>query len=196
MFSLSRKAENVLPTTLHGLNINADFRTVLRCLKVVEDTETTEQDKEYLICKWFFCGVRVPYAQSLFSQFITEDKGEQEQTADKPIFDFDFDSVAIYSSFYQQYRIDLLTVAFLHWRAFMALFSGLGEDTAFRRLISLRTLDTSKLEGNALAEALKAKQAVALPWKHNEKEVELYNDLERRLSTGEDISDLIKQLGG
>lgn len=57
---------------------------------------------------------------------------------------FEQDAGAIYSSFWQAYRIDL-TKEDLHWWAFKALFFGLPPDTMFKKIIHFRTADISKM---------------------------------------------------
>lgn len=70
----------------------------------------------------------------------TEVDGSRKRS--RQLYSFCQDAPLIYAAFYQQYGIDL-TTANLHWFQFKALFTGLGEETKFARVIGYRTVDAS-----------------------------------------------------
>lgn len=54
---------------------------------------------------------------------------------------FDYDFSLIYAAFLEQYGIDLITISYLHWWKFRALFLGL-HDCKFTDVVGYRTADT------------------------------------------------------
>ena len=73
-------------------------------------------------------------------------KSELPRASGKPmdatIIDYDLDSELIYSSFMQQYGIDI-TVVDMHWYKFMALIKGLSADTKLGRVMGYRAYTKS-----------------------------------------------------
>lgn len=194
-FSLSVKAEKLFPTQLEAggvmVDIDPDFRTVLKCLRVLDDPDATDQHKAYLLMRWFFKSAYVPDALAIFSDFVScgeEDDGEP------PVMDFEQDADAIYSSFLSQYGMDLTEVPFLHWRKFHVLMSGLGEDTALQHRISLRELDTSKMKGEEKIKMDRAKRRVALKVKMSTEEKLLQQRLDEALASGNDPTEALAAL--
>lgn len=152
-FSLSRSREKLLPEAIEvfgqRIPVDADFRTVLKCLRILSDPDMEEQQKHMLLHAWFFRdfqGFAMPdeMRMSLFAAFLREE--EADATGDPAPADYEQDADAIYASFFQQYGIDLLEVPFLHWRKFTALMGCLGDDTPFGRRVALREYDASKIK--------------------------------------------------
>lgn len=74
-------------------------------------------------------------------------------------FSFTQDAPAIYASFMEQYGIDLIKEqGKLHWDKFKALLDGLGPDTQFRRIVTIRQRTTDGLEGEELAALMEQQQ--------------------------------------
>ena len=195
-FSLSRTREKVLPESVTDTDgtvysVDADFRTVLRCIRVCTDPDVEAKDALYMLMMWFFKGVLVPNATALFSGFI--DSGI-EGDGDPAKMDFEQDADAIYSSFMMDYGIDLLDVPFLHWKKFQALLSGLSDKTALQCRMQLRDLDTSHLKGKDKMKAEKAKRRVQLIERMSAEEEALCEELEKALSEGRDPSAVLKKL--
>lgn len=84
---------------------------------------------------------------------------ESPGSASPPVFDFNADGGAIFSSFLRVYRIDL-TVSPLHWWKFMALLRDLPPDTEFMSRIALRTMDLSRIEDDSLRRSLRRARAM------------------------------------
>lgn len=76
-------------------------------------------------------------------------------------YDFEQDAEALYQSFMQDYRIDLYTCR-LHWWKFCQLCAGLNDDTPFRRLVYIRTVDISKLPKEQRTAILQAREKCRL----------------------------------
>ena len=165
-FSLSRRPDSVCPAEVRGADgqaypVNADFRTVLRCLRMLDDPDEKESRKMLFVCRWFYPEGAPPDGMEQFLAFV-RGGDEAQESGEPPVMDFEIDAPEIYASFLQRYGIDLLRDD-LHWNAFRALLCGLGPDTALGRKIETRTMDTSGMNGKAKAEAEKRKRAVALP---------------------------------
>lgn len=195
-FSLSHTREKVLPESVTDADgtvysVDADFRTVLRCIRVCTDPDVEAKDALYMLMMWFFKGVLVPNATALFSGFI--DSGIEDD-GDPAKMDFEQDADAIYSSFMMDYGIDLLDVPFLHWKKFQALLSGLSDKTALQCRMQLRDLDTSNLKGKDKMKAEKAKRRVQLIERMSAEEEALCEELEKALSEGRDPSAVLKKL--
>lgn len=80
-----------------------------------------------------------------------------------PVYDFDFDSGAIYASFAQQYGIRLATVDEMHWWEFRTLLTHLGEDTPFRQRIRIRTMTEKDVARDKIPALREAQEAFRIP---------------------------------
>ncbi len=202
-FSLSRKIEKVLPETVkvNGsiFPIHANFRNILRILRMLSDDSIFKLQKPIQLAKWFYGDKVPPDAQKHFELFITalardDTNGSRVREIEKenpPRFDFEFDAEEIFSSFLGQYGIDLLRVPFLHWYEFLVLLGGLGEDTAFRRKLAIRFLDTKDLKGESLSKAKKAKEAVQIPTKQSREAIRHMREIESVLLGDGDLSGVL-----
>src|SRR5699024_9297899 len=87
-----------------------------------------------------------------------EDGEADEQTPDnKRVYSIKQDAKYIYSSFMQDYGIDLFEEqGKLHWFKFLALLEGLSEDTKFRKVIEIRTMKLPSGKGKGVAEQRRA----------------------------------------
>lgn len=194
-FSLSVKPEKVFLTQIEAdgttVEIDPDFRTVLKCLRVLDDPDATDQHKTYLLMRWFFKSAYVSNAFAVFSDFVSCGEKSNDES---PAMDFEQDADAIYSSFLSQYGMDLFEIPFLHWRKFRVLLSGLGDHTELRERIALRDLDTSKMKGEEKIKADKAKRKVALKIKMSAEEKLLQQRLDEALAAGKDPTDALAAL--
>lgn len=81
----------------------------------------------------------------LYSKDKDPDQTLDEQDEDPPIkkvMNFNKDATLIYASFLSEYHIDLFEVqGKMHWLQFSALLSNLGDDTAFKQIVSYRTME-------------------------------------------------------
>lgn len=131
-FSLSHIPRKAWPGAVFGENgqsyeVDADFRTVLKCLRVLRDEDIRERDRLYLLKQWFFRGQDVPGGLETFIGFAF---GECREPSGQPrMMDFEQDADAIYASFLMAYGMDLTEIPFLHWYKFLVLLRLLGEDT-------------------------------------------------------------------
>ncbi len=93
-----------------------------------------------------------------------EEEGTKNQRiTSKPIMDYLQDAEAIVASFWQAYGLDLEQTTGLHWWTFLALLKNLPAETAFSRIVSLRTKTLpAKAPAEAKAELRKAQAKVAV----------------------------------
>lgn len=195
-FSLSRAREKVLPESLCAcdgriVTIDADFRTVLKCLRVLDDPDMADRDKLYLLMRWFFKGALVPDAYTLFESFIS---GDGEAEGEPPVMDFEQDADALYASFMMDYGIDLLDIPFLHWAKFRALMGGLSEGSAMCQRIAIRKMDTKGMKGKAKADAERAKRRVRLKRRMGTEEMALQMEIDKALADGQNPVEAIDKL--
>lgn len=101
--------------------------------EIIEELEFREQFEIYnFILKEF-----------LHIDVDKKETGESEESAtpSKKTMDFVKDAVLIYASFLSEYQIDLFQEQDkLHWDKFSALLSNLGDNTAFKQIVSYRTM--------------------------------------------------------
>lgn len=179
-FSLSRKKEQVFPTTIEvdgeHLVIKPDFRNVLKIMRMLDDDRIYTGYKDTLICKWFFEGEPPKNGVNLFIEFMTtidksNDIGCNRHDKKPPRFDFEFDAEEIYSSFLAEYGIDLFQIDFMHWYRFKILLHNLSAESSFKQKIDLRFMDLSGFKGKNLQTMTEAKEAVQLPIKYTKEEL-------------------------
>ena len=147
--------------------INSDYQTVLRFFELQRDDRVAERHKGILALKLFYRDDFPPDFDAAFERlgwFIRCGKPEEPQVRrPRPVFDFAFDAPLIFASFWAQYGLDLTAPAPLHWWKFYALFVGLGEETAFRQVVRIRTRKEDGLDAQSKQELREAKKAWALP---------------------------------
>ncbi|CAK0743265.1 conserved hypothetical protein [Gammaproteobacteria bacterium] len=146
--------------------INSDFRVVLRFYELQRDGRVFERHKGIVALKLFFPRIPPDFASAYerIGYFIScgREAPQARKAAKRPDFDFYYDAPLIVSSFWACYGIDLST-ARLHWWIFSALLSGLGEDTALRRVIRIRTQSEEGLSPQAKLELREAQKLWSLP---------------------------------
>lgn len=191
-FSLSPSPRKALPDTLlvdgSAFVIRPGFRTILKILRMLDDPGVIDRHKGSLLCDWFFVDAPPQRWEEIFGWFLR--CGDPPELSDEmPVFDYEFDAPEIYASFLQLYGVDLFG-GDLHWWAFRALLEG-----AFRsrcplaEKLRVRTLDVSKCEDKAAAQA--AKDRVQIPTRLSEGERIITEKITERLLRGEPVADLI-----
>jgi hypothetical protein len=196
-FSLSRPVEQVLPRALisaadgKAYPIDPDFRTVLACLRRLNDPDMDALVKLLYLGKRFFLGQPPADMAALFTAFTAG--GAAAASGEPPLMDFEQDAEAIYASFRMQYGIDLLT-ADLHWLAFRALLAGLGEDTPLGLRVRVRTLPDSRVAPEDRAQLHRLREHFAIAQRVSGAEQALLRALDEKLMAGEDPADVLAQL--
>ena len=131
--------------------IRTDFKVWLAVNECINSAEPTENKLATIL------GLVYPRLPKSFTgavraamDFYTagKDGGGGERS-----FDFSEDSELILAAFRQQYGIDLLRDG-LHWHEFLALFSALGSETLFAKVVSVRTAELSAVSDKNKRQAL------------------------------------------
>lgn len=166
------------------VRFNPDFRCVLLMFEIAEDDVLFPAQKKKLIVENFeveHSDIEEAY-KAIRNWFANEsietdsEESEEGEPIDEPIMDYKEDAELIYSAFLQQYGIDLWEIEFLHWHKFKALLLGLTENTQFKKVIEIRSIDLSKIKDRETAEHYrKLKSYYALPNKQAEKALQEFN---------------------
>jgi hypothetical protein len=155
--------------------LDLSFDTVISFYHLLDDEHFTAEEKVSIGFEMFFgfTPQDPDFAVSAFEQissYLREQpygSDDEEPSSDMQgnptpavkYYSFTQDAEAIYSSFREQYGINLLQEkGKMHWDEFKALFSGLNDKTYMSRIIQIRMRDTSELKGQELTDALSAKQ--------------------------------------
>lgn len=126
--------------------IKTDFKVWLKADEILRsEAETTKK----LVSALGLVYVKLPNsffdAVSAMLEFYS---GEEKKTVGEKqnrLFDFKQDGKLILAAFRQQYGINLLKEE-LHWHEFLALFSALGDETMFIKVMKIRGADLSKIK--------------------------------------------------
>ena len=91
-----------------------------------------------------------------------KDNGCQRRSV--PNYDFEFDQDYFISGFRENYGISLLSIDYLHWWEFLALFRGMNADTELKQRMQLRSIDIGQIKDvKERARIRKAQLAIAIP---------------------------------
>ncbi len=87
-------------------------------------------------------------AEALMDFYLAGDR-KKSKTKSKPLFDFEKDFEYLYASFMSEYGIDLFDTD-LHWHKFIYLLRSMSDESAFKKIISYRGADLSKIKDKKL----------------------------------------------
>ena len=195
MLSLSEPLGNEFEYGGKIYRIDLSFDAVLRYYEMLDDKRLTDSDKLRSAFELFFNkddedDINYDFALSAFEQISkyismkpyghNDEEGSKDQVVTDPrrLYSFKQDAEAIYSSFMEQYGIDLIDQqGKLHWDKFKALFDGLGSQTYFQRIIAIRTKSTKDLQGEELNQVIQAQQYYELDYNRSQaaKEAQFQN---------------------
>lgn len=122
-----------------------DFCTGLKIMQVFEDPELAVCEKQALLLELLYCDKIPPdtgQAIRLAVRFLN--CGESAEALEEPVvsaprlYSFTKDSNYIFTAINQTHGVDLERSKDLHWWKFCFLFSDIGEDCFFSRLLYLR----------------------------------------------------------
>lgn len=151
--------------------VQTDFRAILALYETLEDDAQSEASRALSALRRFY-GDSLPRdlaaAATAMRGFLApqlcdeENEGaaaDAKRSARAPDFSFVTDAPYIYAAFLEQYGMDLLEVAYLHWHAFLALFAALSQGTRFGEIRAARaaviTADMSPAQKEYLREMKK-----------------------------------------
>lgn len=151
--------------------VNTDFRIWLEFDRTMHLENISVKDRIMMVARLCFDKERCPvYPENVnktmdgLLSFFLCGKSPQKKGDSKRAFSFQEDGGYIYSAFLTQYGIDLLSVPYMHWYVFSALFSGLEEGRQIMKIINWRLMDTDNVENKERRKQLKRlKDFYALP---------------------------------
>lgn len=153
-------------------HFKAPFDTVLFLQTVLTDGELTPDDKTRLLVRLIF-GPRLwtmKRRRAVLDAFMKLLSPDEHAHKSERHFDFEQDEALIRDAFMQQYGIDLdRERGHLSWWRFIDLLGGITADTAFGKVIEIRTAkvpEPTKYNGEMRRKLLEQKARVAL--KHKE----------------------------
>ena len=167
--------------------INTDFRIWLEFDRTMRLENVSIKDKMQMASRLCFdkekCRIFPENAGETMKSFLSfflcgkeaqaDSKKEAAEGRKEKAFCFSWDSDYIYSAFLTQYGIDLLSIPYMHWFVFSALFRGLEEDRRIMKIINWRLLDTDGIQNKDKKEYFKKmKEFYALPDKRTLRERE------------------------
>lgn len=183
--------------------INSDFRISILFELMINDNELSERERleqalllyypiipeniEEAIKQimWFYsCG------KQAFENNPKKSNGNKSKST-KRIFDYEYDSDVIFSSFLECYGINLQRDN-LHWWEFRSLFDNISEETKLYKLLEIRSVNLSKVKDKDKKEYYKKmKELYKLPSEISKDEHEKLDDIGKILLEGGDISNLL-----
>lgn len=135
--------------------VKTDFKVWLKFHQIVTDKSKSSAEKSASCILCCFDSVRCKKLpdtlddtmEVLFKFFSANNEPQSGKTGkqSKKVFDFTEDSGYIYTSFFQEYGIDLSKIN-MHWYRFLALLNGLSENTQLGKIIAWRSVDLSKID--------------------------------------------------
>ena len=152
----------------------ASFDRVLEALAFVKRKDFSDAEKEEYLTFLFFGDGVAPDAELVSAALAllcpaSENSGVRS-------FDWEQDAAVIYASFLSVYGIDLFSMrGKLHWTAFIALLQNLPRDSAFGRLIDIRTCEVphvTKYNQKQVQNLMKAKAAYRLRLTEEDRKVQ------------------------
>ena len=177
--------------------VNADFRVMLR-IDDLRDQGMTDAERGLESLRLFYGALPVDIETATERMLWFLRCGEKEKQAvawggkpPKPDFSFVHDAPMILAAFRDQYDIDLVSIDFLHWWEFRALFDGLRSGHLFCEVRRIRSMDLSKVKDNDQRKYYREMQkAYALPLPEGQQE-EL-DAIAEALMNGGNVSALIR----
>lgn len=165
LFSLAYPIDDVVEIDGQTYELDMSFDNVIRLIDMLNDDELDDITK-IEIGLYMLLSVELDYDiekkakifKEIFEKVILE--GEKAEPAldiqgnpmpekkEKVIYSLKEDAEYIYASFMQDYGIDLIEEqGKLHWYKFKALLSGLRNDTHFKEILNIRTMELPKGKG-------------------------------------------------
>jgi hypothetical protein len=128
----------------------------------------------------FDFSVKYQAVKTIVETFIIRDESNGSDTDDggtsKQLYDLKQDAEYIYASFLQEYGIDLIDMqGKLRWEKFLALLSGLRDNTRFKEIVGIRAAELPRGKGmeKERKRLRKLKRIYALKKDQKTKEAEL-----------------------
>ncbi|MBR4874661.1 MAG: hypothetical protein IKU87_02435 [Clostridia bacterium] len=181
MFLFTKELPRVISVCGEDFEINTDFKVWIEFDRLMTESSLSDSDKIAKILNLCLKDKILPKRldETLFSLFkfysCFEDeksgsKGKEKKS--KRVISFSHDAPYIYSAFYGQYGIDLLS-SNLHWFCFRALLDGLTDEHKLISIIGYRKAELSDVKDAKRRAFLKKMKAVySLPDRRTEEQIE------------------------
>ena len=152
----------------------ASFDRVLEALAFVKRKDFSDAEKEEYLTFLLFGNNVEPDAELVSAALALLCPASKNSGVRS--FDWEQDAAAIYASFLSVYGIDLFSMrGKLHWTAFIALLQNLPADSAFGRLVQIRTCEVpqvTKYNQRQVQNLMKAKAAYRLRISEEERQAQ------------------------
>ena len=132
--------------------INSDFRAAVE-FEILIQSDASSRRKTRGAIRLFFGDSPPPFPENVLVEAAAEfyagsggDTDDRPKKSRKRIYSFAQDGDYIAAAFRSQYGIDLLTVPYMHWYEFRALFKGLEESCEIVKIMGYRAADPSKIK--------------------------------------------------
>ncbi len=150
--------------------IYTDFRDWLRFFDLQEETAISQRDKLRLMLAWYKEQPPPELAKEAIEALLSfAVRGKQltntsgQKSTDR-VLSWSYDAPYIYAAFLSVYRIDLLSIPYLHFHAFMGLLDGLPEDTPLKQRMGYRAVNLSAIKDkNEKKRIRKIKDSIRIP---------------------------------
>lgn len=130
--------------------VHTDFRTWIGFDRIMSsDLNHVEKCARCIRLCYMELPPRLDKAAEALMSFYTA--GDEKKSGGKSeiLFDFEKDFGYIYASFMVEYNIDLFDTN-LHWHKFLYLLRGLSDDSIFKKIVSYRGSDLSRIKDKNL----------------------------------------------
>lgn len=183
--------------------IKTDFRDWVQFEKTINQYAETEEEKITNLAKAidFILDGKIPdvplnlLVDGVLNFYSCSDDWKTIKTgksSGNAVFDYEYDSLFMYSAFKEQYGIDLEDIEYLHWWKFRAMFRGLKNDCKLSEIIGYRAI---KIDGKMPKSQRdfynEMKKTYAIPI--SQELIHKDDELIEALKNGGDISEIIKR---
>lgn len=176
-------------------SVDTDWKIGVQMESLLLDESVEEEQKSLLVLNLYFPdfsqrpGFYLSHLEEALAACYRFYQGGQKQgQSSKRVYDFEQDEGLLAAAFLADYGIDLTDPNLkLHWHRFLALFSGLREEHAICRIMSIRAADTGKMKGEERDWYTRMQRKYAI----RQKEDPLQAQVEQALLSGGDLSGIL-----
>lgn len=163
MSFLTEPLKNTVEVLGKSYPVNTDFRVWLRFYELICEKGIDEKSAAEAIIMCYKGGKLPPSFfkafDALWEFFLGRADKEKSKEKGKKVFDFSYDAELIFASFLSDYGIDL-TIASMHWHKFLSLFKSLSPDTAFMKVVAIRSMNPSEIKDRKYRDEIIKKQRI------------------------------------
>lgn len=157
MNMIVNRLSDMLESRVGKIEFNTDFRISIMFELLMQDDTISEQNKIIQALRLYYPSLEqitdlnkaiedMIWFYRCGKELANSNKKTKNAKQRKQIYSYEFDDDYIFSSFMQQYKIDLQEIKYLHWWKFKAMFEGLSENTKIVEIMGYRAMDISKIK--------------------------------------------------